>query len=196
MKRALIIIVVALLLIVTNVWAENVPSVIDNIDLFATVYAVASVMIGVTVPFFSYGAGAQLHYDIPGTRVGMLAEIEWNARGGYDTGVSAVDLGDQAEPHGLHYIDINIGPRIGRRLFFAAAASLGILVAKGDAVDWPEQMGAIDFGSLIEFGYVFDTHPKFLISLDAKFSGVNAYNKAYFDPSNNLTWGLTFGFSP
>ena len=30
----------------------------------------------------------------------------------------ASDLGDEAAPHGLHYIDINIGPRIGRKVFF------------------------------------------------------------------------------
>ena len=125
-----------------------------------------------------------------------MAEIEWNARGGYDTGVSAVEFGDVAEPHGLHYIDINIGPRIGRQFFFAAGASLGILVAKSDAVDWPEEMKSIDLGGMIELGIVFDTNPKFLLTLDAKTSGVSAYDSAYFRPSNNLTWGLTFGFSP
>ena len=194
MKRVLVVIILVLVL-VAGIWAENDRSPIDDIELFPTVYAGASVMLGVTVPFFSYGAGVRLHYDIPDNWVGMLAEIEWCARGGYDTGRSEVD-GEQAEPHWLHYIDINIGPRIGRKLFFASAASLGILVAKGDAVDWPGQMGSIDFGGMIEFGYVFDTQPKFLIALDAKTSAVNAHNRDYFEPSNNLTWGLTFGFAP
>ena len=177
-----------------NAAAEDAQSSLENVDLFPTAYAGASVMLGVTVPFFSYGAGVRLHYDIPDNSVGLLAEIEWNARGGYDIGASAVDLGDEAAPHGLHYIDINIGPRIGRKVFFVGALSVGILVAKADSVDWPEQMNSIDVGGMIEVGYVFDTQPQFLISLDAKTSAVNAYNPDYFMPSSNLTWGLTFGF--
>ena len=178
-----------------EIGAEEAGSLLEEVDVFPTAYAGASVMLGVTVPFFSYGAGVRIHYDIPDKWVGLLGEIEWNARGGYDTGVSAVDVGDNAEPHGLHYIDINFGPRIGRRAFFVGALSVGILVAQSDAVDWPEQMNSIDIGGMIEFGYVFDTQPQFLITLDAKTSAANAYNPEFFAPSNNLTWGLTFGFS-
>ncbi len=155
----------------------------------------ASAIIGVTVPYLSYGVGARLLYYIPNSNAGTFAEIELNRRGGYDTGVTYYVNNDQEEPFKLNYIDFNFGPQFGETFFLASGLSTGILINKGDGVDYPDKISHLDFGGIISIGYKTKSEPKALFGIDFKYSFTNLYDPYYFLPSNNITWGFIFGLS-
>lgn len=170
----------------------------NNISMYPKGFLGASVMIGTGVPFVSYGVGGRLYYVNPNVKYmgkdwGTFAEIEWNRRGGWDLGKSNYP-GEESEPHILDYLDLGMGIRWGDRFFVASGVTMGILLHKGDAVDWPDEMDGLDLGSIFILGYFLGEERNSFLSFDTKYSALKAYdNPDYFLNSNNLTWGFVYG---
>jgi len=198
MKRVFIIFV-ALLISTIQLLGQVQSNKLGNFSFYPEIFTGASVMIGASVPFVSYGLGGRVYYVNPKSKFinkdyGTFADIEWNHRGGWDIGVSSYS-GDEPGPMNLDYLDGSIGARVGNKFFVASGLAFGVLLKKGSGVDWPDEMNSFDMGAHIMIGYFFGEERKAFITLENKYSWINAYNNTdRFLLSNNLTWGFVFGF--